>query len=266
MRTNLTHVASAALLVCLSAAASTIWAQEFQKSYPLAAGGTVIIENVSGDVNVVGYDGEVVSVAGFKEGRDPEKVEVVDRSSAGVVRLGVEYAHRYRGAAGVRFEVRLPRSARFQIGKISTASGDVKVSGVTGDVRVSTASGRIEVRDVRGDVRVGAASGDVLVSGIDGSVSAETASGNVEAELTRFEGSPVMNFSAASGNVRVRLASHLGASVSLSSAGGEITTDFPVEVRTDPNSGHRSARGDIGGGGPRLRLSTASGAVSLNRL
>jgi hypothetical protein len=75
-----------------------------------------------------------------------------------------------------------------------------------------------------------------------------------------------MSFTAASGNVRVRLASHLGASVSMSSAGGEVTTDFPVEVRTDPHSGHRSARGEIGGGGPRLRLSSASGAVSLDRL
>jgi hypothetical protein len=264
MRRTLTNAGAAALLVCLSA--STIWAQEFQKSYPLAAGGHVVVENVSGDVSVVGYDGEVVSVAGFKEGREPDKVEVVDRSEAGVVRLGVRYAPRYRGDAGVRFEVRVPRSVRFQIEKISTASGDVKISGVTGDVRVTTASGRIEVRDVRGDVRLGAASGDVVLSDIAGSVSAETASGNVEAELARFEGAPVMSFTAASGNVRVRLASHLGASVSMSSAGGEVTTDFPVEVRTDPHSGHRSARGEIGGGGPRLRLSSASGAVSLDRL
>jgi hypothetical protein len=260
----LTHACAAAMLVCLSA--SAIWAQEFQKSYPLAAGGSIVVENVSGDVTVVGYDGEVVSVAGFKEGRDPDKVAVVDRSEAGVVRLGVEYAPRYRGDAGVRFEVRVPRSARFQIGKISTASGDVRVSGVTGDVRVSTASGRIEVRDARGDVRVGAASGDVLVSDIAGSITAETASGNVEAELARFEAAPVMNFTAMSGNVRVRLAAHLGASVSMSSTGGEVTTDFPVEVRTDPHSGHQSARGEIGGGGPRLRLSSASGAVSLRRL
>jgi hypothetical protein len=52
----------------------------------------------------------------------------------------------------------------------------------------------------------------------------------------------------------------------MSSTGGEVTTDFPVEVHTDPHSSHQSARGEIGGGGPRLRLSSASGVVSLRRL
>lgn len=266
MRRTLQHLFAAALLVCLPAFAGTVWAQEFQRTYTLAAGGTLVVENVAGGVSVVGYDGDVVSVSGFKEGRDPDKVEVVDRSSAGSVRLGVEYAPRYRGDARVRFEVRVPRSVRFRVGGISTASGDVRISGVTGDVSVATASGRVEVRDVRGDVRVETASGDVVLSDITGSASAETASGDVEAEIARFEGTPVMNFSAASGNVRVRLAPHLGASVSLSTSGGEVSTDFPFEVRTDPRSGHRSARGELGGGGARLRLLTATGVISLKRL
>jgi Putative adhesin len=266
VKRTLQHLFAAALLVCLPAFAGTIWAQEFQRTYPLAADGTLAIESVAGGVSVVGYDGDVISVSGFKEGRDPEKVEVVDRSSAGSVRLGVEYAPRYRGDARVRFEVRVPRSVRLRVGGISTASGDVRISGVTGDVRVSTASGRVEVRDVRGDVRVEAASGDVVLSDIAGSATAETASGDVEADIAHFEGAPVMSFSAASGNVRVRLAPHLGASVSLSASGGEVSTDFPFEVRTDPHSGHRSARGEVAGGGARLRLSTATGAVSLKRL
>jgi hypothetical protein len=265
VRKVLPHIFGACLLICL-AAVGAARAQDFQKTYRVGAGDSLSIESVAGDVRVVGYDGDVVAVAGFKEGRDPAKVEVVDKSGAGGVRLSVAYAPHYRGDAAVRFEVRVPRALRLRIDAISTASGNVRVDGVACDVRVSSSSGNIEVRDVSGDVRVGAASGDLRLSQIAGAVSAETASGSVNAEVARSEGVPSMVFSSASGNVNVKLATGLDATIKMSSSSGTISTDFPFRIDKDRDSGSQSARGELGRGTLRLRLSSESGHVRLTRL
>ena len=51
-------VAFLTLLICATASA-----QDFQKSYTLAADGRINITNVSGDVIVSGYDGNTIKVS-----------------------------------------------------------------------------------------------------------------------------------------------------------------------------------------------------------
>ena len=67
----------------------------------------------------------------------------------------------------------------------------------------------------------------------------------------------------ASGDVHVRLPSNIDAQVSMSTASGDIETNFPIEVRTEPNGHGKRAEGQLGNGSRSLKLSTASGNVSL---
>ena len=99
-----------------------------------------------------------------------------------------------------------------------------------------------------------------------GTVNASSASGDVEVEITRLEGTRDLRFSSASGNVRVRLPSDLDARVSLATASGSIDTDFPLEVKREEYGSGSTARGQLGGGSRSLRISTASGDVSLKSL
>ena len=121
--------------------------------------GSISVKNVSGDVAISGYDGDVVMIRGFKEGRDREDVEVEDRSSGNRIDVGVRYAPNCNCDASVRFEVRVPRSASYDIDRVSTASGNIDVEGVRGNVNVSTASGDVTVREVNGRIHASTASG-----------------------------------------------------------------------------------------------------------
>ena len=224
-------------------------AQDFQKSYAVGAGATISIKNVSGDVNVVGYDGETPTVAAYREGRDREQVEIIDTSDAGAIRLGVRYPRNCNCDASVRFEVRLPRATRYQVGPLSTASGNVAVRGVSGEVNVSTASGDVTIKDVAA-----------------GSVRASSASGNVDAELTRTDGARDLTFSTASGDVNVKLPGSVDATVRMSTASGSLRTDFPLNVEKSPYGAGESARGQLGSGAAHIKLSSASGNVSLSRM
>jgi Putative adhesin len=255
----------AALLIGL-AAASTASAQDFQKSYQTGPNGSLRIENVSGDVNLVGYDGSAVTVAAFKEGPDRDQVEVEDLSTGDRVHLRAKYPENCRRCnASLRFEVRVPRSG-VSVERVSTASGDINATDLSGRVHLSTASGNVTLRGVSGEIEAATASGQVKVTQAAGSVRASSASGDVEVEIARLEGTRDLRFSSASGDVRVRLPNDLDARVHLSTASGRIDTDFPIEVKRHEHGAGSSASGQLGGGTRSIRISTASGDVSLKSL
>jgi hypothetical protein len=262
-RTIINALATTLLLLASAAAGS---AQDFQRSYNLGPGGTISVANVSGDIHITGYDGSAVTVAGFKEGRDRDQVEVEDTSSGSRVELRAKYPRNCNCDASVRFEVRVPRSVNFNFDRISTASGNISAEGVNGRIELHTASGDVTLQGVGGEVRAASASGSVRVRDAAGTVSASTASGNVDVELARLEGAGDMRFSSASGDVSVRLPSSLDARVDMSTASGSIETDFPIEVRKDQYSSGYTARGQLGSGSRLLKISSASGDVKLKSL
>jgi hypothetical protein len=261
-----TIINAAATILLLLASAVLASAQDFQKSYNLEPGATISVANVSGDIHIIGYDGTAVTVAGYKEGRDRDMVEVEDKSGGGRVELGVKYPRECNCDASIRFEVRVPRSVNYNFDRISTASGNLSAEGVTGRIELHTASGEVTVQGVSGEVRAASASGSVKVRDAAGTVSASSASGNVDVELARLDGAGDMRFTSASGDVNVRMPSSLDARVDMSTASGSIETDFPIEVKKDRYSSGYTARGQLGSGSRSLKISSASGDVKLKSL
>jgi hypothetical protein len=74
-----------------------------------------------------------------------------------------------------RLCVEVPRSSAIDV---NSASGDVMVEGVGGDVRARSAAGDVKVENA-GAVEVTSVSGDVIVRGASGAVRAATVSGDV---------------------------------------------------------------------------------------
>ena len=227
------------------ALAATASAQDFQKTYRIAAGGQVRIGNVSGDVIVTGYDGDSIVVKGIKKGRDRDQVEVEDRSGTANVDIGVRYPKHCNCDASIRFEVQVPRSVNYDFDGISSVSGDVRVTGVTGKLHAS------------------AVSGDVHLTDVSGSVSASAVSGDVQVEINRLDGSEDMKFNTVSGDVSVMLPGSLDADVDMSSFSGSIKTDFAIEVKSERYGSRNSARAKLGEGSRRLKMSSVSGDLSL---
>ena len=222
-------------------------AQDFQKTYRVGAGGQVRIGNVSGDVIVTGYDGDSIMVTATKQGRDRDLIEVEDRSGGGNVDVGVRYPKRCNCDASIRFDVQVPRSITYQFDQISSVSGDVRVSGVSGNLHASAVSGDVDIKDVAG------------------TVSASSVSGDVSVEINRLDGADDMKFNTVSGDVNVVLPANLNADVDMSSFSGSIRTDFGIEVRSERYGSRNSARGKVGEGSRRLKISSVSGDLSLRQ-
>ena len=224
---------------------ATAAAQDFQKTYRIGAGGQIRIGNVSGDVIVTGYDGDSIVVTATKKGRDRDMIEIEDRSAAGNLDIGVRYPKQCNCDASLQFDVQVPRSVLYNFDRISSVSGDVRVTGVTGRLHASAVSGDVTIQDVSGTVSASAVSGDVGVV------------------INRLDGADDMKFNTVSGDVNVSLPSSLDADVDMSSFSGSIKTDFAIEVRSERHGSRNSARGKLGEGSRRLKLSSVSGDISL---
>lgn len=250
-------------LICLFALTAS--AQDFQRNYNLGNDGSINIRNISGDVKVTGYDGQAVVVTAFKEGRNPERVTIEDQSSGNGIDVRARYPEHCDDCnVSVRFDVKVPRGIAYRFNSISSISGEVEVTGVTGELNAKSISGEVTVNNVNGKVSVSSVSGSVNVGKIEGTVNAKSTSGNVEVEILSLEGGAGnMEFGSVSGNVRVRMPSNLDANVTLSTMSGDLKTNFPLTIEESKWGTGRKANGRIGGGSRTLRMSSVSGDISL---
>ena len=247
------------------ASTSSLFGQDFQKNYPLTDGGGISVQSISGDVTVTGYDGQTVQVMGYKEGRDREKVTIEESLSGNNLSIRSRYPKNCNCRASVRFDVKVPRERNFRFDSISSVSGDVEVSGVTGIVDAKSVSGNVVVREAAGSVEAKSTSGDVRVTEIKGSVNAASVSGDVDVTITQLSAVQSMDFTSISGDVHVRLPASLDAEVKMTTLSGSLQTDFPLTMEKDRFTPGRRASGRVGAGAIRLKLASISGDVSLRR-
>lgn len=222
-------------------------AQDFQKSYVIPPGGQIVIGNILGNVKVKGYKGSSIEIVARKKGPERDQVEIRNGSIGDRVDVRPIYPQFHSGKTTVDFEIRVPNSIAYNFSRLSSFSGNVEVSNVTGELRAES---------VRGDVDI---------KGVSGLVSASSHSGNVSVQIDQAQGRNNMRFSSISGNVIVRAPAGLDALIDMSSMTGLLKTDFPIEIQERRYGPGRIARGRLGNGNQILHMTSVSGIVSLNR-
>lgn len=228
---------------------------EFEAPGPVEAE----VEVPAGLIDIVPADGSTVRVDVVALGagrRADELIEATDVSFAGGA-LRVHVPDRHFRNVDVRCTVSLPEGSSLttrtasadvrcaiRLGRFSanTASGDMSVQDVDGDVsvkaasgdlqcgavagglQVRTASGDVSVRSTGGDARLTLASGDVEIGEAATSVKIDTASGDVRigrASVGRIQ------VTSASGDVMIGVAPGVGAYLDVTTVSGDSTTTLP---------------------------------------
>jgi hypothetical protein len=146
----------------------------------------------------------------------------------------------------------------------STGSGSIELNGVTsGELRVSTGSGSIDGRSIKTDrLDASTGSGSIRLDELTaGDVRSSTGSGTIRFDL---QTTPTdLTARTGSGSVTLRLPANMDADLDIRTGSGGISTDFPVTMEQVRRN---ELRGRIGTGtGGRLRVSTGSGGVRLER-
>ena len=220
--------------------------QTFEQSYPLAPGGSFLLENVNGSVQVEGWDRDEVEVEAVKttdaDGQDLERVKIDVDSEPGQVSVHTRYPKGEGVEVAVEYHVHVPYCVL--LGSVGTVNGSVLVRGVNGG----------------GDLR--SVNGNVEVLNSAGRFSAKTTNGDLRLELRQvLDGAP-MNLETVNGSVVLGLPSDAKANLKVLSMNGEFHSELPM-TSTVSESTARAFRGKLGTGGGEISVRTINGGVRL---
>jgi hypothetical protein len=137
---------------------------------------------------------------------------------------------------------------------IITASGDVSVEAAGHDLTLRSASGDVEIGAVAGDASLTSASGDLIVHDTGGSAVARTASGDIE--LLRARQGEV-RAQTASGDVQISVLPGTGVYLDVHTLSGSTQSDLNVGEAPTGDTGSKSTLS--------VRVHTASGDVAVMR-
>jgi hypothetical protein len=224
----------------------------WEKTYEVAAGATLEIENTNGAIEVRTHAEPTIQVTAHRTARAVSeqgardllaRTKLEENATADLVRL---VTPRTQGPSmgqhiEVRYEVLVPTTGAVTL---TTVNGKVELDGVTGAVSLETVNGGIEARGVTGLRKA---------ETVNGSVSLSLA--GLPAQGTRVE--------TVNGGVTLRMPAGVGANVSVRTVNGGITVDGFANVREGERR-RRHYEGTLNAGGPTLRVETVNGGVSIS--
>jgi DUF4097 and DUF4098 domain-containing protein YvlB len=222
---------SATLLIAGAAGAD----QRIDRSLDAAAKSHVTVSNLSGSIEIDGWDENRVTVSGTI-GDDVD--ELVFERDGDEITIKVKIPDRRWGNRDVsaNLDIRVPAASSIEV---SGVSSDIDVEGVRGSQDLQSVSGDITASLFAADIDAETVSGDVDVrgSGEDSDADLSTVSGDIDA--TRLAGR--VRAVAVSGDVEISGASF--ERVKVETVNGEVV--FKGELREDGRLDGESVNGDV---------------------
>jgi hypothetical protein len=188
----------------------------------------VSVDNIAGSVRIDGGATSSVGVVATKYGSDAQELAgmTIDvRRVPAGVAIATHYAHATHGG-GVRYRISVPAGAAVRVRNVA---GAVDLAGVGGNVDVSTQAGEIT------------------------------------ADVGAVGGSRSIDLTATTGAISLTIAPGGSATVDASSAVGAFSSDVPGIAAQRTNLVGARGSGTIGAGSARIRLRTATGAITLRQ-
>jgi DUF4097 and DUF4098 domain-containing protein YvlB len=240
------------------------------------------VENFNGSVEISGWDQNSVDVSGTKYADSESRLRDVridisnQRNGVQIRTLRPDRDHSHTGA---KYVIRVPRQTELE--RIHSSNGSMRVENIDGNMTLHTSNGSVHLSDIHGNVEANSSNGSVEVRKVEGRMSFETSNGSVRAENVHggihahtSNGSLDLELetpqigdltaSTSNGGITVHLPPSTNATISAHTSGHDrIYSDFDVTVHGSLSASR--LEGTLGGGGPRIELSTSNGNIRLAR-
>lgn len=248
------------LALAITAAAG---AADFNWAGSIPAGKSIQVRNVNGRIAAEAAVSGQVEVSAVKVVRrgDPNSVDVrYNQNGDGVVVCAV-----YRDSSG-QFPADC-NSHNSSNNNNKNNENDVRIdftvkvpAGVVLDA--ASVNGSVEGQNLRSDVHARTVNGNVDVSSSE-TVQASTVNGSIKAQMGRLAAGRGADFQTVNGSVKVSMPDGVNAHLSVHTVNGSLHSDFPVTIQG--RFGPKSMEGNLGSGGPELKIHTVNGSVELTR-
>jgi hypothetical protein len=210
------------------------------KLFPLGPSTRFSITSMNGSITVGGWDNTSAEVKVIKRGSSDRGSQVFFTND----KAGLSIRTAQSGGNGnVRYEIKLPRDSMSRI-ELRSTNGSIKFSDLTSDIVVENSNGSIEMTNVVGVSR------------------AQTAQGKIVAVLQEAPDGP-MDFTALNGKIDITLKAGFDATLQASTVRGGIDLDDQFGIAVTKQLVGQQANGQIGLGGPLLKLTTVNGSIKI---
>jgi DUF4097 and DUF4098 domain-containing protein YvlB len=232
-------------------------------------GGSVHAETGGGtiDVGTVGGDAHLETGGGGIRVRNVQgKLELSTDGGPVVVDNGGQWVRVETGGGSV--------IVRKSMGSVhcETGGGGIELGEVRGEAYMETGGGTLRLASAYGRVEASSGGGSLALGRVGSGVQAETGNGSITAEFVSGGSLTPSSLETGAGDIIVYLSPQLRASLEANiqlATGHTITSDFPeLAVRTEGSDwGPRvvTATGNLNGGGPVIKLTTAAGNIQIRK-
>jgi len=248
------------------------------KTYDLTSDGSVSVDDSSGDVTVSGWDQDHVEVTTRKSAWSNDDLNnlgsTVDAKSDRIA-IAAQFP-RHCMNCDVSFQIRVPMHAHVSI---VTASGDVRVSSVSGPARINSSSGDVTLKNLGGAVQTHSSSGDLDIDGMSAALDGYTSSGDIKAidlsgdtDLVASSGSVDASFSdfsrvhavrlqSSSGDISLTVPRGVGFKIDATTASGSIDSNLRLPIHEGDAGADVVAQ--VGDGKATVELRATSGDIGI---
>lgn len=239
------------LLLTASTVADVKETEEF--SFEINAGGRISLENINGDIQITGDEGDKVKIIAFKKAGKQEymdELKIVVDADSDYIRIETKHPNKRDSwfnwgsnrSGSVSYEISVPTGVNLD--KITTVNGDIEIEAVSGNVKAETVNG------------------DLIASGLASNVDLETVNGGVNADFDSLGSDQRVSAEAVNGRIVVELPADASARVHAETVNGSIDADdFGLHV--DKGFVGRECDGEIGNGDARISLDTVNGSIRI---
>jgi len=216
------------------------------RTYPLSKGAAVSLKNVSGDIEVEGWDEDKAEVTITKHGGSPQDRDAVRISQTSAPnRLSLETPLVSDSNVEVQYRIKLPRAVAAVA--ISSLNSDIKLSQINGSVAIDLQKGSIELQEIGGLIK------------------AKTIKGDIKADLAGTKQKGSQEFSTVKGNVELQFDSEVNADIKAETVDGKIEVDDDLNLQVNKLPIGQHVAGHIGAGGDGILARTVNGNIKLKK-
>lgn len=226
---------------------------EFHKVVSFEGGGTLSLENVAGDIAILGWDKNEVEVSaertapfpyrrGFYWGRVPYQLKIDFDKFENFIKVKSRPESWDKELTSVNFYVNAPHSIHLK--------------------DIVAKEGNVSLADLYGEAIIDLQKGEVKVENFSGSLTASVVNGSVKASLYDLRSEDEIRITIEQGDIAIDLQPEVNARIEANAPEGNISSDFDLKEPLPA----KKVSGQIGEEGALLSLSCLKGDIRINKL
>lgn len=249
-----------------------------EQTFSTSGGKTLYVKAQCGDVKVTTWNKNeaYIKISGNDNAKENFKFEMEEKN--GNIHLTVSSpTNKSLENIILKIEANVPENYNSEI---SSAGGDLNLSGLNGNIILKTAGGDIKLKNISGKSELKTSGGDIDINSFSGELTAKTSGGNIDINgidgkiIAKTSGGDVtvkytgenkgIELSTSGGSIKLYLSESFSADVNLITNGGEIKCDFEVKGKIDTHKSKIS--GKINNGGEEISCKTNGGNITIEKL